>query len=227
MCQAASHKVLPFSSEWGHWLEKPWGWKCALPPAGKWIVAPIYSDSILKGERYRLAADADKARIEPELACVLAHDLPARVEPYTAEEIGAAISAVHMALEVIDCRYTDPHTLPFVQLLADGLFNHGLVLGEAITLPNPGAMPSELEITVRGAKAERLNVNGRHPDGDPLLPIIWLANFLSTQGIGLQAGQVVITGSYAGVLDVPVNQPLHVQFGEAGSLSVHFSTLEE
>ncbi len=203
------------------------GWKCALPPAGKWIVAPIYSDSILKGERYRLAADADKARIEPELACVLAHDLPARVEPYTAEEIGAAISAVHMALEVIDCRYTDPHTLPFVQLLADGLFNHGLVLGEAITLPNPSAMPAELEITVRGAKAERLNINGRHPDGDPLLPIIWLANFLSTQGIGLQAGQVVITGSYAGVLDVPVNQPLHVQFGEAGSLSVHFSTLEE
>jgi 2-keto-4-pentenoate hydratase len=88
-------------------------------------------------------------------------------------------------------------------------------------------MPSELEITLRDVTAERLNIKGHHPDGDPLLPIIWLANFLSTQGIGLQAGQVVITGSYAGVLDVPVNQPLQVQFGEAGSLSVHFSTLEE
>ncbi|KPB22146.1 2-keto-4-pentenoate hydratase [Pseudomonas amygdali] len=203
------------------------GWKCALPPAGKWIVAPIYSDSIVKGERYPLAANADKARIEPELACVLAHDLPARVEPYTAAQIVAAISEVRMALEVIDCRYTDPQTLPFEQLLADGLFNHGLVLGEAITLPDSGRMPSELDITLRDATTERLNIKGRHPDGDPLLPIIWLANFLSTQGIGLQAGQVVITGSYAGVLDVPVNQPLHVQFGKAGSLSVHFSTLEE
>ncbi|MGI4841173.1 MAG: fumarylacetoacetate hydrolase family protein [Janthinobacterium lividum] len=203
------------------------GWKCALPPAGKWIVAPIYSDSIVKGECYPLAADADKARIEPELACVLAHDLPPRVEPYSAAQIVAAISEVHLALEVIDCRYTDPQTLPFEQLLADGLFNHGLVLGEAITLPNAGGMPSELEITLRDAAAERLNIKGRHPDGDPLLPIIWLANFLSTQGIGLQAGQLVITGSYAGVLDVPVNQPLHVQFGDAGSLSVHFLTLKE
>lgn len=203
------------------------GWKCALPPAGKWIVAPIYSDSIVKGERYRLAADADKARIEPELACVLAHDLPARVEPYTTEEIVAAISDVHLALEVIDCRYTDPHTLPFEHLLADGLFNHGLVLGAPITLSNPASMPSELDITLSDATAALLNIKGRHPDGDPLLPIVWLANFLSTQGIGLQAGQVIITGSYAGVLDVPVNQPLHVRFGEAGSLSVHFSTLEE
>lgn len=203
------------------------GWKCALPPAGKWIVAPIYSDSIVKGERYRLAADADKARIEPELACVLAHDLPARAEPYTAEQIAAAISDVHVALEVIDCRYTDPHALPFEQLLADGLFNHGLVLGAPITLSNAASMPSELDITLSDASAELVNIKGRHPDGDPLLPIVWLANFLSTQGIGLQAGQVVITGSYAGVLDVPVNQPLHVRFGEAGSLSVHFSTLEE
>jgi 2-keto-4-pentenoate hydratase len=203
------------------------GWKCALPPAGKWIVAPIYSDSIVKGERYRLAADADKARIEPELASVLAHDLPARVEPYTTEEIVAAISDVHLALEVIDCRYTDPHTLPFEQLLADGLFNHGLVFGAPITLSNPASIPSELDITLSDATAELVNIKGRHPDGNPLLPIVWLANFLSTQGIGLQAGQVIITGSYAGVLDVPVNQPLHVRFGEAGSLSVHFSTLEE
>lgn len=203
------------------------GWKCALPPAGKWIVAPIYSDSIVKDERYQLAADADKARIEPELACVLAHDLPARAEPYTAEQIAEAISDVHVALEVIDCRYTDPHTLPFEQLLADGLFNHGLVLGAPITLSNAASMPSELDITLSDATAELVHIKGRHPDGNPLLPIVWLANFLSTQGIGLQAGQVIITGSYAGVLDVPVNQPLHVQFGKAGSLSVHFSTLEE
>ncbi|NUT85096.1 2-keto-4-pentenoate hydratase [Pseudomonas corrugata] len=203
------------------------GWKCALPPAGKWIVAPIYSDSIVEGEHYRLAANADKARIEPELACVLAQDLPVRVEPYTAEQIAAAISGVRLALEVIDCRYTHPQTLPFEQLLADGLFNHGLVLGAPITLSNPASMPSELAITLSDATSELVSIKGRHPDGDPLLPIVWLANFLSTQGIGLQAGQVIITGSYAGVLDVPVNQPLHVQFGEAGLLSVHFSTLEE
>jgi 2-keto-4-pentenoate hydratase len=202
------------------------GWKCALPPSGKWIVAPIYSDSIVKGERYRLPCDADSARVEPELGCVLAHDLPVRGEPYTAEQIVAAIESVHLALEVIDCRYADPQSLPFEQLLADGLFNHGLVLGPSIQLSSAG-MPSVLEITVRDTAKEHLNISGRHPDGDPLLPIVWLANFLSAQGIGLQAGQVIITGSYAGVLDVPVNQPLHVQFGDLGVLPAYFSTLEE
>lgn len=203
------------------------GWKCALPPAGKWIVAPIYSDSIVRGEQYRVAADAGKARVEPELACLLAHDLPARAEPYTAAHIIAAISNVHLALEVIDCRYTDPHALPFEQLLADGLFNHGLVLGSPITLSNGASMPAELDITLSDASATLLTIKGRHPDVDPVLPIVWLANFLSAQGIGLHAGQVVITGSYAGVLDVPLDQPMQVRFGDAGVMRVCFSTLEK
>ncbi|VXC42491.1 ParA [Pseudomonas sp. 8Z] len=203
------------------------GWKCALPPADKWIVAPIYSRSIVQGERYQLPAGTEHARIEPELACVLSHDLPARAEAYTAEQIIAAIGHVHIALEVIDCRYGDPKALPFEQLLADGLFNHGLVLGPRINLPRDAGMPSQLHIRLSDVKAELFNIQGHHPDGGPLPPIVWLANFLSTNGIGLQAGQVVITGSYAGVLDVPVNQPLHVQFGDIGSLAVHFSTQEE
>lgn len=202
------------------------GWKCALPPTGKWIVAPIYSDSIVSGERYRLPADTLNARIEPELACILACDLPVQPEPYSADQVIAAIADVHPALEVIGCRYSDPQSLPFEQLLADGLFNHGLVLGSR-TLLSSAALPCELDISVHGAAAQPLDIKGRHPDGEPILPIVWLANFLSAQGIGLRAGQVIITGSYAGVLDVPVNQPLHIQFGSAGSMSVHFSTLEE
>ncbi|MBD8613909.1 fumarylacetoacetate hydrolase family protein [Pseudomonas putida] len=202
------------------------GWKCALPPSGKWIVAPLYEDAIVEEGQYRLPCDATGARIEPELACVLADGLPARGEPYTAQDIIAAIGSVHLALEVIDCRYTDPQSLPFEHLLADGLFNHGLVLGPPISV-RASDMPSELNITVRDATADRATLKGRHPDGNPLLPVVWLANFLSAQGIGLQAGQVIITGSYAGVLDVPINQPLRVQFGNAGSLSVNFSTFEE
>ena len=201
------------------------GWKCALPPTGKWIVAPLYSDSIVSGERYGVPADTLQARIEPELACILTRDLPVRGEPYTAEHIIAAIGDTHLALEVIGCRYTDPQSLPFEQLLADGLFNHGLVLGPRTTL-SCARLPAELDISVRGA-AQPIEINGRHPDADPILPIVWLANFLSAQGIGLRAGQVIITGSYAGVLDVPVNEPLHIRFGRAGSMSVHFSTLKE
>lgn len=207
--------------------KKVGGWKCALPKPGKWIVAPIYADDIVRSNHYPLNVATSTARIEPELACVLGADLPARSAPYTADDILHAISQVHLALEVIDCRYTDPHKVTFEQLLADGLFNHGLVLGPQAVSLGSSNLPLHLDVTLRYPGVEPVSICGAHPDHDPVSPIVWLANFLSARGIDLQAGQVVITGSYAGVLEVPTHQPLDIQFGEAGSLPVFFSTLEE
>ena len=207
--------------------KKVGGWKCALPKPGKWIVAPIYTDSIVRDNHYFVDGATYRVRIEPELACVLGVDLPARPAPYIADDIIRAISQVHLALEVIDCRYTDPQKVAFEQLLADGLFNHGLVLGSAATPLTSNNLPAYLDVTLRCPGVDPVSISGTHPDQDPISPIVWLANFLSTRGIDLQAGQVVITGSYAGVLEVPTHQPLDIQFGEAGSLPVIFSTLEE
>jgi len=201
------------------------GWKCALPKPGKWIVAPIYTDGIMRAERYLLDFATSTVRIEPELACVLGADLPARSTPYTADDVTRAISQVHLALEVIDCRYTDPQKVTFAQLLADGLCNHGLVLGPQAIALDVKNLPARLNVTLRRPGVEPVRIAGVHPDHGPVLSIVWLANFLSARGIALQAGQIVITGSYAGVLEVPTHQPLDIQFGEAGSLSVFFSTL--
>ena len=65
--------------------------------------------------------------------------------------------------------------------------------------------------------------DGRHPDGHPLVPLVWLANFLPTQGTYLRAGQIVTTGSYAGALDVPLDTPLTVAFGDLGTLNVELT----
>lgn len=203
------------------------GWKCALPKPAKWIVAPIYTDSIVRCEQYPLGFATATVKIEPELACVLGAGLPARSAPYTADDITRSISQVHLALEVIDCRYTDPQKMTFEQLLADGLFNHGLVLGPRAISLGSSNLPTQLDVTLSHPGVDPVSIAGVHPDQDPVSPIVWLANFLSARGIDLHAGQVVITGSYAGVLEVPTNQPLDIQFGKAGSLSVFFSTLEE
>jgi 2-keto-4-pentenoate hydratase len=63
-------------------------------------------------------------------------------------------------------------------------------------------------------------IDGRHPDGDPLKPLVWLVNFLASRGDAVRAGQIVTTGSYAGAIDVPLGDALTVRFGELGSLSV-------
>jgi 2-keto-4-pentenoate hydratase len=51
-------------------------------------------------------------------------------------------------------------------------------------------------------------------------PLVWLANLLRERGEGLERGQVVITGSYAGVLEVPSDARLRIEFGELGSIAV-------
>ena len=64
--------------------------------------------------------------------------------------------------------------------------------------------------------------NVRHPNGHPLAPLVWLANFLSARKETLKAGQIVTTGSYAGIVQVPIDTPITVEFGGVGSLSVQF-----
>ena len=57
-------------------------------------------------------------------------------------------------------------------------------------------------------------------------PLVWLANLLRERGEGLVRGQVVITGSYAGVLEVPSDARLRIEFGELGSIAVQLSAEE-
>jgi len=65
--------------------------------------------------------------------------------------------------------------------------------------------------------------DAQHPNQDPLLPLYWLVNHLSQQGIGLKQGEWVITGSYAGVLQVPANTELKLQFGPFGQINTFCS----
>ncbi|MGF6288292.1 hypothetical protein [Paraburkholderia youngii] len=110
-------------------------------------------------------------------------------------------------------------------MLADGLFNAGHVIGPRAEFPDgatPDHLPAEFTISLTAAGEAPVSLEGRHPDGNVLLPIAWLANFLSERGLGLQAGQAVITGSYAGALELPLGRQLDIGFGALGALPVRF-----
>ncbi|HLH32247.1 MAG TPA: 2-keto-4-pentenoate hydratase, partial [Terriglobia bacterium] len=61
--------------------------------------------------------------------------------------------------------------------------------------------------------------------GHPLRSLYWLVNFLSGRGQALQAGAVVTTGSYAGVIDAPLDTPLALAYGTLGKFNVEFRPL--
>ncbi|CAB3786540.1 2-keto-4-pentenoate hydratase [Paraburkholderia fynbosensis] len=204
-------------------------WKCALPPAGKIIAAPIYDADIHRSAHCRVRAVPGQpgVRAEPELACLLARDLPPRREAYSEAEVLDALGNVHLALELLGSRYARPESLTFPELLADGLFNAGLVIGPRVRLregATPADLPVEFTVSLARAGQDTVSFAGRHPDRSVLAPIVWLANFLRVRGIGLHAGQAVITGSYAGVLELPIGCELHIGFGDLGTLPLIFSS---
>ncbi|MDQ0621895.1 2-keto-4-pentenoate hydratase [Paraburkholderia graminis] len=202
-------------------------WKCALPPAGKAIAAPIYADSIYRTAQCHFSAGSVQSTVkaEPEIACFLKRDLPARRHAYGEAEVLDALGDVHLALELLGSRYSHPASLTFPELLADGLFNAGLFIGPRVDFiggMRPDNLPAEFTISLAAAGETLVSFEGRHPDGNVLSPIVWLANFLRERGLGLQAGQAVITGSYAGVLELPLGRQLQIGFGALGILPIRF-----
>ena len=210
------------------------GYKCSVPTPERTAIAPIFAPTIVRDSPCQVRAATpsagDTARIEPEIAYVLGHDLPQRATPYTEAEVRAAISEVRLVLELLACRYSDPKGLPFLETLADCVNNQGLFVGPVVAggLDLPLAdFALKIERT-DGVEPQLLKAQqGKHPDGNPLLPLYWIANFQAARGAGLRAGQIVTTGSYAGMIDVPLAVPLRIQFGALGEIAVEFRRKED
>ena len=215
--------------------ERVVGWKCGLPGADTWVLAPLYGSTLYRGDDgeaggsapppagWPVWAQQGQVKVEPELAFVLGRDLPPRAQPYDTEEVAGAIASAHLALELIDNRYDAQAPVHFADRLADGLVNQGVWLGPAIDLAAACAAQA-LDIAVTADAQPLLSQHGAHPAGDPLRPLCWLAEFLRGRGQGLRAGQVVITGSYAGAPWVPVGPTLQVRFGHLGTVTLRFQT---
>lgn len=196
-------------------------WKCSLPSPNKIVVAPIYTRTIDSIPPVALWPKGQRARVEPELAFFLGVDLPARAEPYLPEEVDKAISRTHLALELINSRYQAPATCEFPEMLADALVNQGLFIGPPVDAET-ARNASEFAITVNCGNGECSEHQGKHPNGYPRAPLYWLVEFLRQRGQGLLAGQAIITGSYAGVIEVPLNCDLIIDYAGLGKLSASF-----
>jgi 2-keto-4-pentenoate hydratase len=185
------------------------GFKASAPKPGKIMRAPIYASNIYRSDRVPIFPRDGMAPIEPEIAFVLARDLA----PGASEvEVRAAIGETRLVLELIGSRYERPEEASFPEMLADSLNHQGLVIGPVLE-QGAGEWAAGFPIRIPGV----FEGEGKHPDGHPLVPLYWLAG-----QIPLRAGHIVTTGSYAGVILAPLNQPLRVQFGSAGEIAVTF-----
>jgi len=198
------------------------GWKAAMPVPGRLIVAPLFASTLRRASPAAMRVRRTMATIEPEVAFVLARDLPPRERPYAEDEVRDAIGEARLVLELMGNRFDDPAAVTFPEILADFANNQALYVGPVV--PDALARPLDrIAITIDTPSGRLMTLDGKHPDGHPLMPLTWLANFLPTQGRHLRAGEIVTTGSYAGALDVPLDVPLTIAFGDLGTLAVELT----
>jgi 2-keto-4-pentenoate hydratase len=149
---------------------------------------------------------SDQLGIEPEVAFSLKRPLPPLPsgQRYGREELMSAIGAAHAAIEIVISRFERHETAEVLDRLADNISNGGLVLGppcEDWRRLDFATVPLRLSIVSKDGQSI-YESRGGHPLADPLLPMVWLANHCADQGSGLQAGDIVTTGSYAGLRHV-------------------------
>ena len=107
-------------------------------------------------------------------------------------------------------------------MLADGLVNAGLWLGPVLTAPEAAAFA----LSWQAGNAPAQQADARHANDNPRAPLYWLVNFLSGRGLGLKAGQAVITGSFAGLLTLPTGQAVRFRYGELAKFEVTFQSAD-
>ena len=200
------------------------GWKIgAGGPDETPLYAPIFSPDVHASGVTLAAADLPGALVEAEIAFRLRQDLPARARPYDLETVAAAVERVP-ALELYRSRYRDPQAASEPENLADCLANAGLVVG-APSAPSAhvsdpsGSVPSwDIDLVIDGETHAGRGL--RHPVGDPLRLVVWLANHLAARGEMLCTGQVVTTGA---LLLAPIGHAVHGEWQGIGPVSVRFT----
>lgn len=154
--------------------------------------------------------------LEPELAVVLGGDLPAQGAPYTLEEIAAQVASLHAAIEVVDSRFESwPGVLPLWQL-ADGLSHGCFVLGSGVDGGNLRQMKNAAyRLSLDGDVA--LSGRGGHP---ALLLTQMINTRIAASGVGFQAGKVITTGTFNGVVEMQRGHSARLVFEEIGEVEL-------
>ncbi len=165
-------------------------------------------------------------RIEAELAFVLGKPLSG--PDCTLFQVLDATAYITPALEILDARIqrVDPDTgatRTVVDTISDNAANAALVLGGRpfkpdlldVDLRRIGAIVSKNgEVEETGLAAGVLN--------HPAYGVAWLANRLHRQGVALQAGEVVLAGSFIRPIEVARGDTVVADYGEFGTVSCHF-----
>lgn len=162
-------------------------------------------------------ADYCVPRVEIELAFVLGK--PLKGPGVGLLDVLRATEYVIPAMEIVDARIVNPRKI--FDTVADNGAAAGIVCGGRPITPGEvdlrwvgGILYRNSEIEETGLAAGVL--------GHPALGVAWLANRLGRNGVALEAGHLVLAGSFTRVVFAQKGDTLHADFGPLGGVAVQF-----
>jgi 2-keto-4-pentenoate hydratase len=201
-------------------------WKVAMNDEHSGTCAPVLATDLYPSGAHVSSPIVQRLGIEPEIAFSLRRALAplAGDRRYAREEVVDAIAAAHAAIEIVVSRFHSHETASALDRLADNISNGGLVVGppcEDWRKFDLGTLPLRVTIRAQGSPDSTHESRGGHPLADPLLPLIWLVNHCSQRGTGMQEGDIVTTGSYAGLRYVGRGAHALVRFEGLGAAELY------
>ena len=163
-------------------------------------------------------------RIEAEIAFVM--KAPLAGPNVTVFDVLNATDYVTPALEILDTRIlrVDPETKKartIVDTISDNAANAGIVLGGRQMRPDAIDMRWMGAIVSRNAEVEETGL-GAGVLNHPARGIAWLANRLSLYGDRIEAGQIVLAGSFIRPVEARHGDTIVADFGPSGTVSCYF-----
>jgi 2-oxo-hept-3-ene-1,7-dioate hydratase len=164
-------------------------------------------------------------RVEVELAFILGEPLSG--PGCTVFDVLRATEYVTPALEILDARVqmTDPatgHSRTIVDTIADNAADAGIVTGGRAVRPLDIDLRWVAALLYRNGVIEESGVAaavGNHPANG----VAWLANKLASHGVALEAGQVILAGSFTRAVWARAGDTFHADYGPLGSITCRFA----
>lgn len=171
-----------------------------------------------------VAADFLDVRLEVELAFVLAQDLAGR--DLTVDDVLDATDHVVPAVELIAARThrTDPatgRTRTVVDTIADNAADAGIVTGGREIGPRDIDLRWVSALIYRNGEVEETGVAAGVLD-HPANGIVWLARRYAEHGLTLEAGHIVLAGSFTRPVAASAGDEFVVDYGELGRFTIPF-----
>lgn len=149
--------------------------------------------------------------------------LPKRRALYSREEVIEAVESLHPAVEVPDSRYHEFTRAGAPQLIADTACACWFVIGPATKADWRSRDLVGHAVTAWKNGAVAATGRGANVLGDPRIALTWLANELRTFGEGLQAGQIVPTGTCVVPVPIAPGDRVSIDLGEFGRVEALIS----